>query len=300
MKQLLLQLKNFLRCNKTVFEKNSITILVTDSGIGGISVANDLYSFFENNHYYYNVDIVYADCRNGQHGYNQIDNLQEKIKLFSDKLFELDNKIKPDIIFIACNTLSVLLNKTLFYAVCEKPIIDICNISLNLMSKTLQNGNGLFILGTKTTIGENYYKNNLIDIGFNKENIVNQLCPNLAKYIERSYIDGTFCMKQNIKWLTNRIKQKKPKHFNNYTISLNCTHYYYALKYFKQYFNEIGECPQIICPNFELKKVFTDYLVIYNYNKTTVNYFVYKPNATEKYMKKISFFAKNKILYFLI
>ena len=100
------------------------------------------------------------------------------------------------------------------------------------MSKALNNGNGLFILGTKTTIGENYYKNNLIDIGFDKSNIVNQLCPNLAKHIEQKHIYGDYFLDRNVHWLVNRIKEKKPKHFDKYTVSLNCTHYIYAYKLF--------------------------------------------------------------------
>lgn len=37
---------------KHFLQKDKITILVTDSGIGGISVANYLYDFFLTNKYY--------------------------------------------------------------------------------------------------------------------------------------------------------------------------------------------------------------------------------------------------------
>lgn len=301
MKSISSLLKNLWLFNqKTIFDKQHINILVTDSGVGGLSVADDLYNYFNNNHHYKSVNVIYSNCRNGKDGYNAIQDVDIKIKMFSDKLFQLDKQLDVDIIFIACNTLSVLLNKTEFYKKCHKPIIDICGVSLNLMSKALNNGNGLFILGTKTTIGENYYKNNLIDVGFDKTNIVNQLCPNLAKHIEQKHIYGDFFLDRNVRWLVNRIKEKKPKHFDKYTISFNCTHYYYALKYFKKYFKEIGEQPQFICPNFELKNIFVDNLKSNNLYKTDVKLFVYKPNISKKHINKLLSFSENKNLIFLV
>lgn len=299
MASLLYQLKNFFHFEKSIFEKQNITILVTDSGIGGITVANDLYYFFQNNSYYKNVKIVFADCRNGNIGYNEIDDINKKIKIFSEQLFQLDKKINPDIIFIACNTLSILLNKTQFYFLNHKPIIDICGTSIDLMSKSLNHNDGLFILGTKTTIGQNYYKNTLIDMGFDKKNIVNQLCPNLARYIENSRYE-MFFLQQNVKWLANRIKEKKPEHFKNYAISLNCTHYFYAIKYFKKYFSKIDQSPQIICPNFQMKNVFTNYLKQNNLIKTNVMFCVYKSKCPKSYKRKIHYFSNNKNLIFLV
>lgn len=299
MVSILSQLKSLWNSEKNIFEKENITILVTDSGVGGISIANDLYYFFDENNYYRNVNIVYANCRNGKNGYNAIEDVNMKIKMFSDKLFELDKILNPDIIFIACNTLSVLLNKTQFYANNTKPIIDICDISLKLMSDSLKRYDGLFVLGTKTTIGENYYKNNLIDMGFDKNNIINQLCPNLAKYIQHSHGYGYINMVQNVRWLTNRIKEKKPKHFQKYAVSFNCTHYFYAMKYFRKYFTQIDEEPIFICPNFELKNSFVKYLCIDKFVKTNVKLYIYKPNITQKQKHKILFFSENKNLYFL-
>lgn len=229
--------KNFYHYN--VFDKKQITILVTDSGIGGLSVANDLYRFFLNNSYYKEVNIVYADSRINNIGYNSLETTKEKIDLFSKKLFQLDKKIKPDIIFIACNTLSVILNQTDFYKKNKKPIIDILNCSLNLMQKALNENYGLFILGTKTTIEENFYKKTLINMGYDEKNIVNQLCPSLSKHIEQIHWNR-LGMENNVHWLTNRIMEKKPNDFNDFAISFNCTHYYYAVKEFKKCFKELN------------------------------------------------------------
>lgn len=287
--------KNFYHYN--VFDKKQITILVTDSGIGGLSVANDLYRFFLNNSYYKEVNIVYADSRINNIGYNSLETTKEKIDLFSKKLFQLDKKIKPDIIFIACNTLSVILNQTDFYKKNKKPIIDILNCSLNLMQKALNENYGLFILGTKTTIGENFYKKQLIEMGYDEENIVNQLCPNLAKYVEELHVNR-FYMEKNVDWLTNRIIEKKPCYFNKIAISFNCTHYYYTVKAFKKAFNKLNIQPQFLCPNRSLKNSFTDYLNVNNFCFCNVNFYIYNPKITKSKKNKIEFFLKNKNLYF--
>lgn len=282
----------------TIYNKSNITILVTDSGIGGLSVVSDLYNFFKENKYYSDVKIVYADARVDKKGYNDIEDVNVKIDLFSKKLFQLDRKINPDIIFIACNTLSILLNKTVFYQRCAKPIIDILDSSISLMQKALNDGYGVFVLGTKTTIGSNYYKNTLIEYGYSKDKIINQLCPNLAKYIERSYVES-YSLRCNIEWLTNRIIQKKPEHFDKYAISLNCTHYNYALNLFKKQFKKNKENVIFLCPNVDIKNIFVKYINIQRFLTNNVNIFIYKPNITKKIINKFSYFLKEKNLYFL-
>lgn len=299
MASILSQLKNLCLYKKSIFEKENIRILITDSGVGGISVANDLYYFFQKNTYYKNVTIMFADCRNGNKGYNSIEDKKKKIQLFSEKMFQLDNILNPDIIFVACNTLSILLTQTNFFRCNQKPIIDICNVSLNLMTNVLNQDNGLFILGTNTTIGQNFYKKNLIEMGYSSKNIVNQLCPNLARHIENSN-NFTYYLQQNVKWLANRIKEKKPNHFNKYAISFNCTHYLYAMNYFRKQLHAIDENPLLICPNLEMKNILANYLNVNNFLKTHVQFLVYKNKITKNYQKKILHFSTNKNLIFLI
>lgn len=275
-----------------IFQKDRIRILVTDSGIGGLSVVNDLYDFFQHNRYYKSVEICFADSRIENIGYNEIENINDKIKLFSDRLYYLDKKIKPDILFVACNTLSVIIKQTDFYYKCKYPIVDMLNSSINLLIKELMKNRAVFILGTKTTISENYYKKYLIDCGFDRNMIINQLCPNLARYIEETHY-SSWNMNYNVNWLVNRIISKKTEYCKKYTISLNCTHYYYAMKCFNETFRLYKEKPNIICPNTEIKNVFTDQLNIVNYNFCNVCVKIYKKNICKSIKNKINFFLPN-------
>lgn len=274
---------------KHFLEKNKIRILVTDSGIGGLSVVNDLYNFFQTNKYYQSVDIFFADSRFDNINYNELDNLKDKIYLFDKQLNFLNKELKPDILFIACNTLSVIIKYSDFYKKYSFPIIDITDISMNLLIHELMKDRHVFILGTKTTISENYYKNCLINYGFDKKLIVNQLCPNLARYIEESYQDK-YNLKHNVDWLVHRIISKKSQNCSKYTVSFNCTHYYYSVKLFKKIFNTCNETPDFICPNIFMKNSFTDLLSIDRYSFCNTNVSIFKKHFTDNNIKKINYF----------
>jgi glutamate racemase len=165
------------------------------------------------------------------------------------------------------------------------------------MQEVLNKDYGLFILGTKTTIEENFYKKSLINMGYDEKNIVNQLCPSLSKHIEQIHCNR-LGMENNVHWLTNRIMEKKPNDFNNFAISLNCTHYYYAVKEFKKCFKELNLYPTFLCPNRSLKNVFTNYLIINKYCFCDVNFYIYDCKLTKNQKLKINYFLKNKNLYF--
>ena len=286
---------------KSIFEKQFITILITDSGIGGLSVANYLYQFFQKNHYYKNVSIIYADSRQNKKGYNSFENKQQKIQCFSNRLFYLQQKIEPDIIVIACNTLSILLHETIFFKKCNVPIVDMINASLNSMIECLAKNQLLFITGTKTTIQQNYYKKSLIDYGFDKKLIINQMCPNLAKYIQAS--DETeYFIKQNVKWLVNRIIQKKNNDdIKQFSVSFNCTHYFYVVKLFKKYFEELGyDKINYICPNNRIVDYFKQYITEDRFIHSNVYFQMFQYKLTKIQKKKIKRFLNFNKFSFLI
>lgn len=277
---------------KHFLKKRNINILVVDSGIGGISIANQLYNFFVDNRYFENVNIIYSDARFNKYGYNSMQSNDQKINVFSERLNYLYQVLKPDIIFVACNTLSVLLNQTNFFKKCTIPIIDILQSGLNIMLQSLFENKMLFILGTKTTIQNNFYKSTLIQYGFDNKMIINQLCPNLAKYIESS--DHTqYFLNENIRWLTNRIIEKKNnENIKQFTVSFNCTHYYYVINKFKNQFDKIGyKNIKYICPNKNMIYSLTNLLSIQKYNFTNINFSLFE--------FKLSNIQKNKLKNFL-
>lgn len=285
-----------------VFQKENITILITDSGIGGLSVASLLYNKMKSYNSYKKVNIVYCDARkNKKNGYNAIEDSNQKIKLFSDRLTKMYKKINPDIIFIACNTLSILYNKTDFFKKYSVPVIDIfstgCNSIFNYLNNT---DNNVFIMGTRTTINENAYKKYLIDMGVDQNKIINQMSPNLAKYIESYGIDD-WALNCNLDWLVNRMMQKKKENWDKFAISLNCTHYIYVIDKIKQLFKKNHNIDvDIICPNINMCDVFEQYVIKDRYhsivNFKICNNFEYNHNGIKRFKR---FLTDHKYMEFL-
>lgn len=257
-----------------IFEKENLKILITDSGIGGFSVASILHDILIKNKSYNNVDIVYCDAReNKSFRYNEIADIEERIKIFSNRLKSLNEIFKPDVIFIACNTLSILYNKTDFYKQAKIPVIDIFDAGVKAMVKylTINSENNLFILGTRTTINDNNYKKELVGLGFEENRIINQMCPSLSKYIEISCNDD-YDLNPNIEWLVNRMIEKKHQNWNNFSISLNCTHYIYVVDKFLNFFKDKGFEPSFICPNIDMCDIFNKYQFKNRFSSTNIDF----------------------------
>lgn len=260
-----------------IFNNKNLKVLVTDSGIGGLSVASILYNIFQKNKSYFNVNIVYCDAReNKSFRYNEIADKTERIKVFSNRLSNLKKMFNPDIIFIACNTLSILYNQTNFYKSQNIPVIDIFSIGIQSIVKYLIENpeDNLFILGTRTTINDNNYKKDLINFGFENERIINQMCPNLSKYIETT-CNNNFDLDQNIEWLVNRMIEKGNNNLKNFALSLNCTHYIYVLDKFLACFKNKGYSPNFICPNIDMCEIFNKYELKNRFIKTNVDFKIY-------------------------
>lgn len=250
-------------------------MLVTDSGIGGLSVASMLYDKMRQINSFENVDIIYCDSReNKQYGYNAISDTNKRISVFSDRLKHMYKMFKPDIIFIACNTLSILYNKTDFYKKYNVPVIDIFNIGADIIFNYLKSSdeNNVFILGTKTTINDNNYKNYLVNLGIEEARIINQMSPNLAKYIESSDINSD-TLDENISWLVNRMIEKSKDLAGKFAVSLNCTHYIYVARKIKDEFLKHDVDVDIICPNIEMCNVLDKYLIKDRY-VSDVNFYI--------------------------
>lgn len=285
-----------------IFDKKDLKILITDSGIGGFSVASILYDILYKNRSYCNVDIVYSDARERKSfRYNEIADKNERIKIFSNRLDFLNDIFKPDIIFIACNTLSILYNKTKFYKKTNIPVIDIFDSGIKAITKHLVNkpDNNVFILGTRTTINDNNYKNELVNLGFEDYRIINQMCPSLSKYIETS-CNEDYDLNPNIDWLVNRMIEKKHKNWDNFAISLNCTHYIYVIDKFLRVFKEKGYYPNFICPNIDMCNIFDDYQIVNRFSKTNINFQICNNfNYNENGMKRLYnyYYIRNNPFY---
>ena len=230
--------------------KKDITILVTDSGLGGMSVAGDIAARFPSSGVFENVKIVFFNSLfHNRSGYNSLTDEKEKLRIFNIALKAMKKKYKPDLLLIACNTLSVLYDKTPFSQTATFPVIGIVKTGVDLIADQFEKTpeKTVVIFATKTTIGANSHKKMLVERGFKADQIVGQACHRLAGRIE-SGVDSEDTIGLIKKYVDEALKKLEPG--TPLFVSLNCTHYGYSMQQFKNIFAQKGyENIKIIDPN---------------------------------------------------
>lgn len=163
-------------------------ILLTDSGLGGLSVCADILQKIKtlSNQSFNKLEIKYVNAVPKTHGgYNLMESLGEQIETFNRFLMNVSKKYTPDAIYIVCNSLSAIYSKTDFSKTTLIPVEGIIQIGLDLLvdSYNKKCDSGVIILAADTTIKEDIYANQLIDIGIPRKHIVSQACTDLANTI---------------------------------------------------------------------------------------------------------------------
>jgi glutamate racemase len=214
---------------KEFFKKNKVTILITDSGYGGLSVCADIEKKFHSYFAFKDVRLVFYNSQpKSDLGYNKMKSKERKIKVFNNALHGMIKWYKPDIILIACNTLSVLYPETEFSKNSEIPVIGIVDFGVDMIYEKMKNdeNTSVIIYGTETTIAANSHKNKLISRGIDSIRIITQPCKDLAGKIESD------SRSEAVKNLINTYVTEAVKNLTNIKnkvlIGLCCTHYGYC------------------------------------------------------------------------
>ncbi|CAG1020141.1 partial Glutamate racemase, partial [Patescibacteria group bacterium] len=149
-----------------ILNKKKITIVITDSGLGGMSVCagienklNEIKAIGEVNLIYFN-----SHAEKGA-GYNSMPSMEVKAKVFDSALRSMEEKYSPDLILIACNTLSVVYSHTQFAQVSQTPVLGIVDFGVSMILSELKDHQNadVIILGTPTTIKSGSHKQKLVD-----------------------------------------------------------------------------------------------------------------------------------------
>ena len=171
----------------TFLNKKEVTILITDSGLGGISICAEIARELSRKHIFEKVNLVYFNAWPEQNrGYNRLKNTAERIYVFDNALQGM-MRFKPDFIMIACNTLSVLYHRTEFSRSVDIPVVDIVGFGVDMMVERLQTSSTdqAVILGTVTTIESHVHRDHLVQRGIQPKQIISQACDQLATEIEK-------------------------------------------------------------------------------------------------------------------
>jgi glutamate racemase len=239
------------------FQKKAVTIAVTDSGLGGLSVVAEAVRKMKEARIFERADFVFFNALfSNEGGYNSLRRREEKIRVFSSALESLERACRPDIILIGCNTLSTLYEDTRFSRRTKIPVIPIIPAGVEIIVRGLKDhpGASVIIFGTPTTISEGTYPRELEKQGFAAERIHGQSCPELESFIENDPRgDETEML---ISGFVSEALQKLPSPPPPLLVSLNCTHYGYSLPFWEKTFTEAGVKPlAVLNPNPQMAKV---------------------------------------------
>lgn len=234
---------------------NSFTIAVTDSGIGGLAVAAELMEQLKypsacllNKQESPKPDVrvvFYNALFDNASGYNRLPRHEDKVQMFDAALEGLNRDVQPDILLIACNTLSVIYPETQFSQQVTYPVKGILDAGIALIQNVLESDSAakVIIFGTKLTVETNYFPNKLAAAGIARERVVQQACPELVGSIERGWnSDET---RQRIEDYVQQALAQLNDSISPIIISYNCTHFPYAQALWEAAFAKHQRKPQM-------------------------------------------------------
>ena len=146
-------------------------ILITDSGVGGLSVCAFAERFFRTHGFAEPVKLTYVNASpENDFGYNSMGSTEEKLEHFDRFLHIVADRFAPDVISVACNTLSVLLPDTGFFSNTHLPVQGIVETGVNHLLRDLDQfpESVALIFGTPTTIEAQTYPTMLIERGISR------------------------------------------------------------------------------------------------------------------------------------
>jgi glutamate racemase len=224
--------------NDYLLRQKTIKIVVTDSGLGGLSVMEDLMHKIRESGYYTEAEIIFVNALfDSQSGYNALNSRNDKIIRFNTVLDAIESRYAPDAIVVACNTLSVLIDETEFIKKSGTPVIGIVEPGVSLIKAKIEDDPSatIIIFGTETTIEEESHIKALRNNKIPEKRIVSQACPQLQSYIEEDpYGEETAML---IDFYTQEALAKLADDSHTVYISLNCSHYGYSTNFWVEAMN---------------------------------------------------------------
>ncbi len=224
-----------------VRERPAVTIVVTDSGLGGLSVAADLAARLPASGIAKSARIVFVNALlDDAIGYNDLKLEKDKLRVFDAALAAMESRYRPDLILVACNTLSVLYDRTEHAKARRTETVTIVGMGAELIERTIKErpGSTAVIFGTKTTIESGAYPRLLVAGGVPADRIVGEPCHRLAGSIERGAASD-----ETAAYIGTFVKEalgKLPPGTGPLVASLNCTHYGYAMDLWRKTFAGLG------------------------------------------------------------
>lgn len=237
--------------------KDKIRIIVTDSGLGGLSFCAELAERLKAEACFREVELIFFNCcPAAEYGYQALETDEQRSEVFSRALYAIDEKYSPDLIIIACNSLSAVYKDSKYAKNTQIPVIGIIEPGAQCVSELLSEYPELNILmfATPVTVSAGIHKQIIVDAGFSPERLFYQECRSLPRaiaYGDKAKIED--CINNSMNNAVCKLEEKP------FAISLFCTHFGYVRESFehaaRQYSNFSG---QIIDPGSALLDLVLD------------------------------------------
>jgi len=212
----------------SLFAKKHVTVLVTDSGLGGLSIFAEIAARLKSDPIFPDVSLIYYNAWPEQNrGYNSLKDMGERVRVFDRALVGM-KRYQPDIIMIACNTLSSLYDRTVFSRRETVPVIDIVRFGVDMVYERLSreaNATAV-ILGTVITITSDIHRSRLIEKGISPDRLAVQQCDQLPTRIEKGPYSNAVV--QLVDTFMGQAAEKLDSTQSEVFAALFCTHFGYA------------------------------------------------------------------------
>jgi len=227
-------------------------IIITDSGVGGLSVCAYAERFLRTHSIEDPVKLTYVNASpENDFGYNSMGSREEKLENFDRFLQIVSHTYLPDSIYVACNTLSVLFPDTRFSKTGRVPVRGIVETGGNRLLRELEQfpRSIAAIFGTVTTIEEQTYSNILQHNGIHEGRLISQACPSLANTIseDRQGLSAKAMIEKYVAAAIGKAQEKTKT--TSYLAYLACTHYGYRKEHFLSAFEGHGVDVVVLNPN---------------------------------------------------
>jgi glutamate racemase len=222
-------------------ENPDVTIVVTDSGLGGLSVVADLASRLPASGIARSARIVFVNALlDDAIGYNDLRDEADKVRVFDAALEAMESRYRPDLILVACNTLSVFYGRTEHARQGTTQTVSIVPMGAKLVEKALREDPEAtaVIFATKGTIDSGAHRRLLVEAGVEEGRIVGQACPRLTGAIERGAHSAE--TRDRLRGFVEEAIGKLPGKKGPLVVSLNCTHFGYARPLWEETFESLG------------------------------------------------------------
>ncbi len=228
-----------------------LTVVITDSGIGGVGIAAEVYRALKTHGPYQQVRIIYYNALfDERSGYNVLKSMPQKTTIFDTALRGM-LRYTPDLILLASNTLSALYPHTAFSQSVTVPVIGLIDIGVNHILDRIHGEphSAVILFATPLTVQEGIFRTRLRQ-HIDDARILEHACPGL----EHAIGDGDReTILRVIDQSVAEALQRIPADVQRVYGSLHCTHFGYYQQEFLQAFQRHGATDaEVLNPSSEM------------------------------------------------